>query len=389
MYYVGIDVGKRNHAVQLLDGEGMDVGKALTISNDHEGFSQIRSLLDDVVEPVTVGLEATGHYWLALFSFLTEQGFEVTVLNPIQVCAYRRSGIRKRKTDKGDARWIADYIRVGGRGTTPDTTPDLAHLRELTRFRASLTRQIGECKCSIVRILDRLFPEYERLFSDVFIQSSRLLLATAATPDEVANFDLSELSELLRKASRGRFGMDKAREVQAAAQKSVGVGFLSDALKTQIHCLLEQLALLEEQQQHLDGQIEDIMDSLEQYLTSIPGLGVIGAATILAEIGDVNRFDKPEKLVSYAGIDPTVFESGQFKATDNHMSKRGSPVLRLALWQAAFRTSKYDPQLHEYYQRKRTEGKAHGTALGAVSRKLLHRIYIILKEQRPYEIRNP
>lgn len=389
MYYAGIDVGKRKHAVQLLDSDGNDVGKAHTITNDIEGFSLLQTLLNAADESITIGLEATGHYWLALFSFLDELGFDVTVLNPLQVSAYRRSGIRKRKTDKDDARWIADYIRVGGRGATPDNSKDLAYLRELTRFRASLTRQIGECKCEIVRILDRIFPEYERLFSDLFIKSSRALLAEAVTPEEFAEFDLTELSELLSRASRGRFGIDKARDVQLAASRSVGVVFLADVLKIQVRCVLEQLSLLEDQQQFLDAQIKEFMDSLEQHLTSIPGLGVIGAATILAEIGDVTRFDGPEKLVSYAGIDPTVFESGQFKATENHMSKRGSPVLRLALWQASFRVIKYDPELEEFYRRKRDEGKAHGTALGAVCRKLLHRIYIILKEKRAYEVRYP
>lgn len=389
MYYVGIDIGKRKHAVRLLDEDGKDVGKVETIANDADGFSRLQSVFGDVGDSVFIGLEATGHYWLALFSFLTELGFEVTVLNPLQVCAYRRSGIRKRKTDSDDARWIADYIRIGGRGATPDDSKDLAQLREITRFRASQVRQIGECKCNIIRILDRIFPEYERLFSDVFIKSSRALLAEAVTPEDFAEFDLTELSALLSKASRGRFGMDKARDVQSAANRSIGVAFLGEPLKVEARYLLDQLDLLEQQQQQLDEWIKEAMTSLDKYLTTIPGMGVIGAATILAEIGDVNRFDKPEQIVSYAGIDPTIFESGQFKATDNHMSKRGSPALRLALWQASFRVIKYDPQLKAYYQRKRDEGKAHGTAMGAVSRKLVHRIYIILKEQRPYEVRNP
>jgi len=260
-YFAGIDVGKRKHVVRLLDKEGNDVGKGVSFCNDVDGFLRLQSVLEGVDKSLLVGLEATGHYWFALFSFLTEQGFEVTVLNPLQLSAYRRSGIRRRKTDNEDARWIADYIRIGGRGTTPEDSKELVHLKELTRFRASLTRQIGECKRDIIGVIDRIFPEYERLFSDIFIKSSRALLVEAVTPEEFVEFDLSELSELLNKASRGRFGMDKAREVQTLAGRSVGVVFLAEPLKIEMSCLLDRLALLEEQQQQLDKRIEAAMES--------------------------------------------------------------------------------------------------------------------------------
>ena len=213
-------------------------------------------------------------------------------------------------------------------------------------------------------------------------------MAEALTPEEFADFDLSELSDLLRQTSRGRHSRAKAEEIQTLARRSVGVGFLGNTLRVQLNCLLQQLALLEQQLDELDAQIETIMDRLPQYITSIPGVGSVTGAIILAEIGDVHRFAAPEKLVAYAGIDPVVYQSGQFEATNTRMSKRGSPYLRHALWQAAFAASRFDPQLRDYYQRKRAEGKAHGTALGALCRKLLHRIYIILKEERPYVIRD-
>lgn len=389
MYYVGIDIAKRKHVVFTLDGEGEPVGKVLRVSNDREGFDVLLAHLNSLETPVTVGLEATGHYWLALYSALTEAGYEVIVLNPLQVQAYRKSGIRKRKNDRYDAFWIADYIRISRRlQSSPAVQPDLVQLRELTRFRASLSQQIGDCKRRIIGILDRVFPEYETLFSNVFIQTSRQLLAEALTPEEFEAFDLSELSQLLRQSSHGRLGQTKAEEIRTLAERSVGVGFLGDALHVQMTCLLQQLALLEQQVNELDDQIERLMDRLPQYITSIPGIGPTTGAVILAEIGDVHRFDAPEKLVAYAGIDPVVYQTGEFEAANTRMSKRGSPYLRHALWQAAFAASRFDPQLRDYYQRKRAEGKAHGTALGAVCRKLLHRVYIILKEERPYLIRD-
>ncbi len=387
MHTVGIDVGKRKHVACALDVNGKRVGKALYFNNDREGFEQLTAYLAEFTEPM-IGLEATGHYWLALYSLLVEENHTVYVLNPLQIHAFRRSGIRKRKNDRYDAIWIADYIRISRELWSTTMPPDLVQLRELTRFRARLSEQIGDCKRKMICILDRVFPEYEHFFSKVFVQTSRKLLVEALTPEEFADFDLSELSHFLQQASQGRYGQKKAEEIQEAARRSVGIGFLADVLRVQMHCLLQQLDLLEQQQEQLNTEIETLMARLPQHITSIPGVGTATGATILAEIGDIRRFKAPEKLVAYAGIDPTVHQSGEFTATNAHMSKRGSPYLRQALWQAAFAASRFDPQLQAFYQRKRAEGKTHGTAIGAVCRKLLLRIYIVLKEDRPYVIRD-
>lgn len=388
MHTLGIDVGKRQHVAVMLDANGQQVGKALSFANDQAGFKQLRERLSTVAENTLIGLEATGHYWLALYTMLTDAGYDLIVLNPLQIHAYRQSGIRKRKNDRYDAYWIADYIRISQQPQPHQSQPELLQLRELTRFRASLTAQVGDCKRKIISILDRVFPEYESLFSNVFIQTSRRLLAEAMTPDQFADFDLTELAQLLTQASRGRHGQAKAEEIQALARDSVGIGFLGNALRVQMNCLLQQLSLLDAQRQQLDAEITALMDQFPQHITSIPGVGPITGAIILAEIGDIQRFATPEKLVAYAGIDPTVYQSGQFTASQTRMSKRGSPFLRHALWQAAFMATQHDPQLRAFYQRKRAEGKAHGTAVGAVCRKLLHRIYVVLKEQRPYVIRD-
>ena len=180
--------------------------------------------------------------------------------------------------------------------------------------------------------------------------------------------------------------MAKAQAIQEAAHHTVGVSFLRDAIHVEMRCLLEQLQLLETQREQVDEALAALMQKLPQWLTTIPGIGLATGATILAEIGDVQRFSSIEKLVAYAGIDASVYQSGEFEAKRMHMSKRGSPYLRYALWQAAHGAIQHDPELQAYYQRKRAEGKHHGTALGAVCRKLLGRIYVVLKEQRPYLI---
>jgi transposase len=387
MYYCGIDVAKHKHAVVVLDERGGANRPVFMTENTRSGMDYLLDELKPFGEDVCIGLEATGHYWLSLYDVLTRQGYPVVVLNPLQISAYRRSGIRKVKNDKTDAAWIADFVRISNRTASDRDVPAMMQLRELSRFRFWLTDQIGDCKRKLLTILDRVFPEYESLFSSVFIQSSKAMLQAAVSAQEFSDFDLQELTELLQKTSRGRFGQEKAIQIKEQAKQSIGIGFLTDAVRVEMHCLLNQIALLEEQQEEVEKALETLMDALPQHITTIPGIALPTGAAILAEIGDVSRFASEEKLIAYAGIDATVHQSGQFNAAHMHMSKRGSPYLRLALWQAASMAIRHNEELKEYYRKKRAEGKAHGTALGAVCRKLLIRIYVILKQNRPYIVR--
>ncbi len=388
MYFCGIDIAKRKHVALILDSAGQPVKPAFAFDNSRSGFDQMLAELQALTAPVTIGLEATGHYWLALYEALVTHDHAVVVLNPLQVHAYQRSGLRKCKNDRTDAFWIADFVRIANLPATSRELPVLLQLRELARFRFWLTEQMGDCKRKVLCVLDRVFPEYETLFSNVFLRSSQQLLAQAVTPQEFADFNLDELTRHLQAASHGRLGRLQAEALQAAARQSVGVHFLADAVHVEMHCLLEQIHLLDTQRQCVDQALTQLMAQLPQHLTSIPGIGPVTAAAILAEIGDVQRFDSLDKLVGYAGIDATVHQSGQFEAQVAHMSKRGSAYLRHALWLAASMAIQHEPDLKSFYARKRAEGKPHGVALGAVCRKLLARIYVVLKEQRPYTLRS-
>jgi transposase len=387
MYMCGIDVSKHRHTALIMDSAGQVVHRAFTFTNDRSGFERLLAVLAQQAEPVQVGLEATGHYWLSLFETLTHQGYAVVVFNPLQVHAYQRTGLRKCKTDAVDAFWIADFTRISQRPPAQEQTEIQLQLRELSRFRYRLTEQIAECKQKVLNILERVFPEYEQLFSDVFIRSSRQLLQQAVVPQELADFDLQELADLLQRTSRGRFGLAKAQTLQTAARQSVGVSFLADAVRVEMRCLLGQIELLEAQRAEVDAALDALLAQVPQHLTSIVGVGPVIAATLLAEIGDVHRFDSPEKLVAYAGINATQHQSGQFTATETHMTKRGSPYLRQAVWQAAIVAAQHDPELRAYLERRLAEGKPRGVILGAICRKLLARIYAVLKDNRPYELR--
>lgn len=387
MLYCGIDVAKYKHAVSCVDEKGQVIKAAFSIANTRTGFDELHHVLKGLGGVVTIGLEATGHYWLALYDDLTRNHYPVTVLNPMQVAAYRKSGIRKVKSDASDAVWIADYIRIANLPPSEQSLPVFLQLRELSRFRFRLTEQVGDIKRKLLTILDRVFPEYDRLFSNVFLQASRAVLQEAVSAQQFAEFDLQELTDLLTEASRGRLGQQTAEKIQQQARQSVGIAFLTDAVHLEMRCLLAQLELLDDQRKQIDQAITQLMQQIPQHITSIPGVGPVTGAAILAEIGDIQRFENVDKLVAYAGIDASVYQTGQFEASEAHMSKRGSPYLRHALWLASTAALLHDESLKAYYQKKRDDGKHHGTVLGAVCRKLLSRIFVVLKEQRPYVIR--
>jgi transposase len=350
--YVGIDVGKRNHEASLMNQHGQEIIKPLRFPNTVAGVSALINVLRPLEQPSLIALEASGHYWLGLHRKLTQAGFPVLVVNPLQTNAYRATSVRKVKTDRRDSFVIADFLRIGRivANYVPDDTT--LKLRELTRFRFNLIDQIGDTKRKVLATLDRVFPEYEGLFSDVFIKSSRALLNKAVSAADFASFDLSQLASILNSASRGRFGFPKVQQIQLTARSSLGLPFLGKVASVKLRSLLAHIEFLENEVSQIDAAIAELMQGLHQHLTDIKGIGSVLAATILAEIGDITRFKRMQSLVAYSGIDPSVFQSGNFIGTQRHMSKRGSPYLRRALWLAAHTTRLYNSDLNQYFHSK-------------------------------------
>lgn len=387
MIAVGIDVGKRTHEACFLADDGRQVDRPLRFANNAAGVRLLAERLDGLPEPAAIALEASGRYWLGLQRHLAAAGRAVQVVNPLQVDRFRATGIRKAKTDRRDAFVLADLVRIGR--TRPNYVPDdlILELRDLTRFRWGLVDQLGDTKRRLLGVLDRVFPEFADQFHDPFGASARALLARAATAADFAAIDLGELTSLLEAASRKRFGADKALALHRAAEDSLGLAALGRAARLELDQLLAQVALLEAQIDAADAAVAELLATTEQHLTTIPGVGPVLAATILAEVGDVDRFPRPSALVAYAGIDPSVFESGQFQGTRQRISKRGSPYLRRALYLAAHSAHQRDAELGAFLAKKLAEGKPYKTALVATARKLLGRVYVVLKEGRPYEPR--
>lgn len=393
MLYLGIDIAKNNHVASLLDENAKPVFKAFSFSNTTEGGNGLIDklfLYIHAASDIEVGMEATGHYWLSLYSFLVERGFIVHVVNPIQTDGWRKgTEIRKRKTDAIDSVLIAELIRYGDFLETTLSDENIMSLRNLSRFRQYLVSSIGDLKRKAISVLDQVFPEYETVFSDIFGQTSKELLINFQTSEDFQNISAKQLEEAMSNISMKNFARNKISQISELAAKSFGLTFCRDSFSLQLKLIMEQIKFIEAQVSDVEAEIEIILDKINSPITTIPGIGVVTGATILGEIGDISRFSTPAKLVAYSGMDASVSQSGENVGGNNKMSKRGSPYLRKALFQAALVASNCDPVFTAFYKKKRVEGKHHLTAIGAVARKLCYTIHAILKNNCPYEVQNP
>ena len=334
MYIVGIDIGKNHHEASIVSPEGKQIGPSLRFATTHKGADSLMSFIFKNIgnSPCVFGMEATGHYWYPIYSFLKAKGYTIYVINPIQSDSLRKMYIRQTKNDSIDSFLIAEVIRFGQFGTT-----------------------------------------------------SMGILEKYLTPENIENAPIDELFEIIKDKSHNRLTKAKAISIKEAAADTFGIKIAQDAFSFQLKQLIDRMNFLDKQIEALDCQILEYYEKFDCYLHTIPGIGMIAAATILAEIGDINRFKSSSALVAFAGIDPTVRQSGEFSSTHNHMSKRGSPYLRHAIFLAATTCSFHNSPLNAYYKKKRDQGKHHLTATGAVARKLTTVIYAVLRDSKPYE----
>ncbi len=388
MFFVGIDIGKNNHVASMMDETGKVVFKAFSFPNTSDGgnalFSKLTSYSSNT-DDFEIGMEATGHYWLSVYPFLFEKKPLLHVINPIQTDGWRRGvEIRKRKNDIIDSVLIADLIRYGQFVETRLADEDLFSLRPLTRFRTYLVESISGLKRKVVCVLDQAFPEYQSIFSDIFGRTSKEILLQFSSPIDFEAVSSQTLAELLAKLSRKQVSPAKAAQLKAAASGSFGVTFAKSSFTFQLKALIEQIAFIEKQVKETETEIAGVMKKLESPITTITGIGNITGAAIISEIGGIPKFDSPRKLVAFAGLDATATQSGEFEAAHNIMSKRGSPYLQKAIFQAVLAAAFKDPVLSAYYQKKRAEGKHHLTCIGAVARKMCNIIYAVVKNNQPY-----
>jgi transposase len=388
MFYCGIDIAKRKHEAGVIDTEGKPLGQSLSFDNSAAGCGKLIALLEKLgiaVDNLIIGMEATGHYWLCVHEFLQSAGWDVRVINPLSSEAFRNLYIRKTKNDSKDSFIIAQVMRFGEYAQTALAGEDIIALRQLTRFRRCLIETCGDCKRRIISLPDFTFPEFETFFSDMFGKSGKALLQACPLPEGLEAVSTRKLTNLLEKVSHGRHGRDKALAIKQAAADSFGVGLACDTFAFQIQLLLQQLNFIENQLAQLDVKIDTLLEKLDSPITTIPGIGNTLGAAILAEVGDIRRFDSASQLVAFAGLDARVSQSGEFTGTQNHISKRGSPYLRYAIWLAASRAAFCDSTMSAHYQQLRARGKHHLVAIGSVARKMCNLIFAILSQNRPFQ----
>lgn len=387
MYIVGIDIGKNHHEASIVSPEGKQIGRSLRFATTHKGADSLMSFIFKNIgnSPCVFGMEATGHYWYPIYSFLKAKGYTIYVINPIQSDSLRKMYIRQTKNDSIDSFLIAKVIRFGQFGTTSMADENILAMRQLCRYRDSVISSRTEIKLRIGTIMEQIFPEYEKQFSSLWVSTSMGILEKYLTPENIENAPIDELFEIIKDKSHNRLTRAKAISIKEAAADTFGIKIAQDAFSFQLKQLIDRMNFLDKQIEALDCQILEYYEKFDCYLHTIPGIGIIGAATILAEIGDISRFKNSSSLIAFAGIDPTVRQSGEFNSTHNHMSKRGSPYLRHAIFLAATTCSFHNSPLNAYYKKKRDQGKHHLTATGAVARKLTSVIYAVLRDSKPYE----
>lgn len=387
MYIVGIDIGKNHHEASIVSPEGKQIGRSLRFATTHKGADSLMSFIFKNIgnSPCVFGMEAIGHYWYPIYSFLKAKGYTIYVINPIQSDSLRKMYIRQTKNDSIDSFLIAEVIRFGQFGTTSMADENILAMRQLCRYRDSVISSRTEIKLRIGTIMEQIFPEYEKQFSSLWVSTSMGILEKYLTPENIENAPIDELFEIIKDKSHNRLTRAKAISIKEAAADTFGIKIAQDAFSFQLKQLIDRMNFLDKQIEALDCQILEYYEKFDCYLHTIPGIGIIGAATILAEIGDISRFKNSSSLIAFAGIDPTVRQSGEFNSTHNHMSKRGSPYLRHAIFLAATTCSFHNSPLNAYYKKKRDQGKHHLTATGAVARKLTTVIYAVLRDSKPYE----
>ncbi len=387
MIYVGVDIAKLNHFASAISSDGEVLVEPFEFLNDNDGFLMLLSKLSQFEkESIIIGLESTAHYGNNLVFFLVSKGFNVCVINPIQTATLRKNNIRKTKTDKVDTFLIAKAVALMSHPRFV-TLYDIAvmQLKDLGRFRQKIVKQRTRLKIQLTSYVDRVFPELQYFFkSGIHQKAVYAVLKEAPSANEIASMHLTHLKNLLASNSHGHFKPEIALELRVLAQKSVGNS--DRALSIQIAHTISQIELLDSQLSVIESEITDIVTSLDSVIMTIPGIGAINGGMILGEISDIRRFSNPSKLLAFAGLDPSVYQSGNFSAKRTRMSKRGSKALRYALINAAHNVVKNNATFKAYYDSKRSEGRRHYNALGHCAGKLVRIIFKMLTDNAEFNL---
>ncbi|MDA3932446.1 MAG: IS110 family transposase [Tenericutes bacterium] len=391
MIYVGIDVASRKHDIVITNAQGVIFKKPFKILNNLDGYKKLLSEICLAKEffnekSSRIGLESTGPYSRNILHYLILAEYEVMFINPLLTNMDRKaSSVRKTKTDSIDAKAICMFLIRNQNNFKPYTLSSyhIDELKTLVRLRKSLKKQINKAMNQLHGYLIQAMPEYYNIFRKIDSKTSLEVLTRYSSLSELKKVRLSTLSKLIKKSSKGHHGLLHAEALKSLPFNSIGID--SRALSFAIKQTLERVHMLKSQIKSIEVEVKFHVDQANTTLLSIPGISYTTGGIILAEIGDINRFKSADALLAFAGLDPSVYQSGNYEGNFK-ISKRGSSILRWAIYQSAQAIVKFDPVFREYYLKKKAQGKKHRNALGHVTKKLTRVIYSILKNKSIYII---
>lgn len=386
MIYVGIDIAKQTHFAAIMNSDGEILVSPFSFTNDLNGFQKLLNQLNSFpINEMFIGMESTAHYAENLTSFLFTRGFQVCIINPIQTSSLRKSNIRKTKTDSVDTYLIIKALTLNHYRLFSERDFDSLQLKNLCRFRQKLMKARTKVKIQLVTYVDLLFPELQYFFkSGIHGKACYALLKEQPNPDKIAKMHLTRLTNLLSKSSRGHFNQSNAVRLKELASQSVGIK--NSTLSLQIFQSIQQIEMYTAQLAEVESSIQDIMNKIDSVIKTVPGIGSLNGAMIIGEIGDINRFEKTCQLLAYAGLDSSVYQSGNFTAARTRMSKRGSKLLRYALINAAWQITLHNKTFKDYYDLKISQGRRHYNALGHVVHKLVRVIHKMMTDNVAFNL---
>lgn len=385
-YFVGIDIAKTTHWASFLSTDGEIIFEPFSFSNDNSGFQKLISKLDSLdKEKTLIGLESTAHYGENIISYLFSLHYNIAIINPIQTANLRRSNIRKTKNDKVDSKIIIKALTLGNYSLITSRDINNLKLKGLCRSRRNLVTLKSKSKIQLVSYVDQIFPELSSFFKgNLHLNVSYQLLKEFSSPKVISKLHLTKLTNILHDNSHGRYDKQDAIRLRELAKSSVGVD--NPSLSMQIKHAILQIELYNEQIAEVEALYKEILDTMNTTILTIPGMSYNQAAVILGCISDINRFEHSSQLLAFAGLDPSVIQSGNFQAKSTRMSKRGSGMLRYSLVYSAHNVVKNNKTFKEYYDLKRSQGKSHYCALGHVAHKLVRVIFKMLKDNVAFDL---
>jgi transposase len=386
---VGIDSGGRSHAVaRCREGLPKADREILRVSQSRAGFAALDTWLARQPEPVTlVTMESSGHYWMPLASHLRRRAVAVSVVNPLAAKYFAKSRLARTKSDPADARSLAEMAM---RDTPPSRDPlEGAELRQAARFAMTLVTEQAKVCQRLIRLVELGFPELGELFDDPTCRTAREILRIAPTARAATRRRTSTLANANAGPGHRRLGQTKAERLQAAAAETIAVPELDAEVAFEVGLLLDQYDLLERQIADADARVAALLDGeLARRLRTIPGVGPAIAATLIAEIGDIDRFSDFDQLLAYAGVHPAERSSGRKGANPEtawHMSKAGNSQLRAAAYRMAVVGVQHNPVIAAHYARKRAAGKSKMNALGHCMRKALSLVWGVWRNGQDFD----